>query len=116
VVAAGNRFSLDNPLPEEETNPGRVAQLVEHSTLNRLVVGSIPTASTTYLLNDQADIGFEPPASCVFQKPDNFFLDYVDWSLPQRFRFLVLIQLHRLQVGMPHRPSYYEGLRRFSIV
>jgi hypothetical protein len=25
---------------------GRVAQLVEHSTLNRLVVGSIPTAST----------------------------------------------------------------------
>jgi hypothetical protein len=26
---------------------GRVAQLVEHSTLNRLVVGSIPTASTT---------------------------------------------------------------------
>ena len=26
---------------------GRVAQLAEHSTLNRLVVGSIPTASTT---------------------------------------------------------------------
>lgn len=29
---------------------GRVAQLVEHSTLNRLVVGSIPTASTISLL------------------------------------------------------------------
>ena len=29
------------------THPnGRVAQLAEHSTLNRLVVGSIPTAST----------------------------------------------------------------------
>ena len=26
--------------------PGRVAQLAEHSTLNRQVVGSIPTAST----------------------------------------------------------------------
>jgi hypothetical protein len=28
--------------------PGRVAQLAEHSTLNRLVVGSIPTASTIH--------------------------------------------------------------------
>jgi hypothetical protein len=27
---------------------GRVAQLAEHSTLNRQVVGSIPTASTKY--------------------------------------------------------------------
>src|ERR1700710_1521605 len=31
------------------THLGRVAQLVEHSTLNRLVVGSIPTASTISL-------------------------------------------------------------------
>ena len=29
------------------TPPGRVAQLAEHSALNRQVVGSIPTASTT---------------------------------------------------------------------
>jgi hypothetical protein len=28
---------------------GRVAQLVEHSTLNRLVAGSIPAASTIYI-------------------------------------------------------------------
>ncbi len=33
-------------LPQHSQHPGRVAQLVEHSTLNRLVVGSIPTAST----------------------------------------------------------------------
>ena len=33
---------------------GRVAQLVEHSTLNRLVVGSIPTASTISFNNLQA--------------------------------------------------------------
>jgi hypothetical protein len=35
--------------PEKLKHPGRVAQLVEHSTLNRLVVGSIPTASTIFL-------------------------------------------------------------------
>jgi hypothetical protein len=39
---------------------GRVAQLVEHSTLNRLVAGSIPAASTIYYLesmtyNDTSD-------------------------------------------------------------
>ena len=31
--------------------PGRVAQLAEHSTLNRQVVGSIPTGSTIYFPN-----------------------------------------------------------------
>src|ERR1700712_3213150 len=41
------RTNLVRPsLPGKASRPGRVAQLVEHSTLNRLVVGSIPTAST----------------------------------------------------------------------
>ena len=47
---------------------GRVAQLVEHSTLNRLVVGSIPTASTNYLygsLTEWAPIGWTWPISAL---------------------------------------------------
>jgi hypothetical protein len=38
--------AIDRSLPDTRKKFGRVAQLVEHSTLNRLVVGSIPTAST----------------------------------------------------------------------
>lgn len=40
-------FSLSNP-------SGRVAQLAEHSTLNRQVVGSIPTASTMSCIRAEA--------------------------------------------------------------
>ena len=43
VWQSSTTFSL-----EKLKHPGRVAQLVEHSTLNRLVVGSIPTASTHF--------------------------------------------------------------------
>src|SRR5260370_29566383 len=61
--------------------PGRVAQLVEHSTLNRLVVGSIPTASTTFIPIFQALTvtgSFAP--TMRFPKPDQkpdqtFFAD-----------------------------------------
>jgi 1,4-dihydroxy-6-naphthoate synthase len=35
------------PVDSRKKTSGRVAQLVEHSTLNRLVAGSIPAASTT---------------------------------------------------------------------
>ena len=35
--------------PRQGSRSGRVAQLVEHSTLNRLVAGSIPAASTIYI-------------------------------------------------------------------
>jgi hypothetical protein len=55
-------------LLKDPLQSGRVAQLVEHSTLNRLVVGSIPTASTTFLPIFQA---LKVPAvcslRCVFQ-------------------------------------------------
>jgi hypothetical protein len=39
---------------------GRVAQLAEHSTLNRQVVGSIPTASTNHILKDLQEL---PPCA-----------------------------------------------------
>jgi hypothetical protein len=42
-----------HPLPEESNNTGRVAQLAEHSTLNRQVEGSIPSASTIFLKQNQ---------------------------------------------------------------
>ena len=49
VIAANARYngSHRHPLPEDSNKPGRVAQLAEHSTLNRQVEGSIPSASTT---------------------------------------------------------------------
>jgi hypothetical protein len=41
-----------NPLSEDVNDkPGRVAQLAEHSTLNRQVEGSIPSASTILVNN-----------------------------------------------------------------
>ncbi len=43
----GSVECINRSLPSGKgSRSGRVAQLVEHSTLNRLVVGSIPTAST----------------------------------------------------------------------
>lgn len=65
-------------LLKDPLQSGRVAQLVEHSTLNRLVVGSIPTASTTHLPVFQAfkstsrllpTMRFSKPD----QKPDQLF-------------------------------------------
>src|SRR5947208_10617215 len=51
LIAAGaatwQRLSSGAPLPRRGGNTlGRVAQLAEHSTLNRQVEGSIPSAST----------------------------------------------------------------------
>jgi hypothetical protein len=48
----GTPFAVAASIKTHQT--GRVAQLVEHSTLNRLVVGSIPTASTIYLISPNA--------------------------------------------------------------
>ena len=46
-------LSPDAPLPEDSNNLGRVAQLAEHSTLNRQVEGSIPSASTILFKQNQ---------------------------------------------------------------
>jgi hypothetical protein len=52
-----------------------------------------------------------------FSKPDQTFslIALVDRN-PQRFQFLVLIRLHRFQVGMPHGLAHCEGIAALSIV
>ncbi len=43
----------------EQSTKGRVAQLAEHSALNRQVVGSIPTAPTNLALPDLVPHGVD---------------------------------------------------------
>ena len=103
--------------PGEKQKPkGRVAQLVEHSTLNRLVVGSIPTASTTFLPIYQALTSTSRLLPTMRfpnldQNLDQTFslIALIDRN-PQWFQFLVLIRLHRLQVGVPHGLAYRKGI------
>src|SRR5580693_2363234 len=71
LPALPHRKDANRPPPQGAKPKGRVAQLVEHSTLNRLVVGSIPTASTSFLPIFQALTvtgSFAP--TMRFPKPD----------------------------------------------
>ena len=53
------------PLPIKSSAIGRVAQLAEHSALNRQVVGSIPTASTKATSQDIQEFP-EIQSNCIF--------------------------------------------------
>ena len=66
LLANVNRSSPRSP--ERSPRPGRVAQLVEHSTLNRLVAGSIPAASTNLLRKEiplKNDAWFDRPRVAI---------------------------------------------------
>jgi len=84
----------------------------EHSTLNRLVAGSIPAASTTLLPIFQALTAPGWSAlRCVFQNLSKLLspVALIDCN-PQWFQFLVLIRLHQLQVGVPYGLAYRKGI------
>ncbi len=99
---------------------GRVAQLAEHSTLNRQVGGSIPPASTNLNPSPSSRCRFRVvcSGSFIFQTlAENLAklfspVAFVN-GFAQRLQLLMLIWFHRFQIGMPHGLADSEGVLAF---